>query len=67
MGWWQQRELVKRTTLAFMKNEYADDWRHAVQGSTGFVQCLHQMVSSGYGTVVWEMKDVHGHSKGPFT
>lgn len=26
MGWWQQRELVKRTTaLAFMRNEYADD------------------------------------------
>lgn len=25
MGWWQQRELVKRTTtLAFMRNEYAE-------------------------------------------
>lgn len=38
-GCWQQRELVKRATLAFMRNEYADNWRHAVRGSTGTVVC----------------------------
>lgn len=30
-----------------MRNEYADDWRHAVLGSTSNVQSLHQMHSPG--------------------
>lgn len=68
MGWWQQRELVKRTTtLAFMRNEYADDWRYAVQRSTGIVRCLPQMHSPGAGMVVWEWRMSMDTAGIPFT
>ena len=66
MGWWQQRELVKRTTtLAFMRNEYAEKsccariYEHSEMPATNALAwCL------GGGGI--EMEDVHGHSKGSF-